>query len=1198
MKTMVKRVLGCLLALVLLCGMIPLAASAETITTLTDVNITVDTPMAGREADFTVHPMSYPVYGVRAYTEQTLFADYHHGVGWYDETAGRYLNEGECYVLGHSYTFNIYMTVNNPAYYKFATNLTVSVNGQFETITKSRDLYNCHYTYSFGACEEAPAAIDEVALGGIVYPVAGEHPVFDIAFDEELFSRDDYAGGAFIHGVAWYDSESFFILDEDDVFQEGRRYTVSVQLLANDPYRFATSGGNSTVKTTINGFEMTNISHEEGNPERVLKVKYSFTCASADSVGGGENEIYVKIDYPISGQLLSHAPEIFGTDIEYSGYTNQADGFYDGVQWYNRTTDAVVPTNIYAKKGSSYSVAVLVDCKSVIDPNTWLSYIDNGDGTCISHVKATVNGLPARVEPFGDLDMAQTVKIIYDFPACGNERLVINDITLSDVQPPVVGEYPDGYGTLTYRYQGSPTVSKQSIPLNWIEIGTAGDTRTMAVGDRFLLNCQYGVMLEFSAGPLQDFLMEDGTYNGTLTAKGSVMTETYTLSSKTLMLAALYATLDKHPDAISSFDIVGLVPPEAGDRPCTTATFAADDLGKVQIDSIEWETKDGTKLTDSDTFQVGTQYVAYVRVSPVYPYTEIVDKPTVTVNGSSDPYSGLDDSGFVVNGKGSYATVAMLFDAVKATNSLSVVDYADAEEVMRPAPGQRPDFTASIESAYTQFGGITWCELDENGAVVGTLEPSDTFKKDTVYRLEVRLTAPAGRKISLDNRTNYLNGEPTDYYYLSDTAVVLYAEYDTANCITELNLGDIQYPIPGKTPDTNVVFTEGQENTISTIPYTGDTDIDWYYETNPGTAVAGFSRLDGKFKADRRHQAYVQLQTDNDAWFATDNEGNLAVNITFDRKTIDFCYTIDTDLADGAVNSLEAARTYERASTVDGVFIDGMWLTDGVYLDSDHWGVQTEETVDKEAGYAYYENGVLTLHDFNWTTQGDYNGIDSYKPLTICAEGETYLESYSNGIATNDTLTLEGDGKVEVYSNSEGIFAMGDVTVESGIWTVEDAKYDGLWLYSSLTVNGGTLDVYGPQCGINGDDFPPVTVNGGTLIARAAVDCAIGWCDTEIADGAKVTVGTYDSDTPAPWDGVTDFAEYAYVKIAFESDVLLGDVNLDGTVNMRVVLRLYQHINGNAALTDAQALTAADMDGNHAVNMRDALALFQKVSGR
>ena len=76
--------------------------------------------------------------------------------------------------------------------------------------------------------------------------------------------------------------------DQNDSFEAGNRYTMSVILGAKGKYRFATENGKSAVKATINGFQAENISHEGNEDEsRYLKLKYTFTCLPADSIGGG-----------------------------------------------------------------------------------------------------------------------------------------------------------------------------------------------------------------------------------------------------------------------------------------------------------------------------------------------------------------------------------------------------------------------------------------------------------------------------------------------------------------------------------------------------------------------------------------------------------------------------------------------------------------------------------------------------------------------------------------------------------------------------------------------------------------------------------------------------------------------------------------------------------------------------------------------
>ncbi len=58
----------------------------------------------------------------------------------------------------------------------------------------------------------------------------------------------------------------------------------------------------------------------------------------------------------------------------------------------------------------------------------------------------------------------------------------------------------------------------------------------------------------------------------------------------------------------------------------------------------------------------------------------------------------------------------------------------------------------------------------------------------------------------------------------------------------------------------------------------------------------------------------------------------------------------------------------------------------------------------------------------------------------------------------------------------------------------------------------------------------------------------------------------------------------------------IGDVNMDGTNNMRDALMLYQAVSGKATL-DITQQTLADINGDGTVNMRDALMLYQQISG-
>ncbi len=564
-------------------------------------------------------------------------------------------------------------------------------------------------------------------------------------------------------------------------------------------------------------------------------------------------------------------------------------------------------------------------------------------------------------------------------------------------------------------------------------------------------------------------------------------------------------------------------------------------------------------------------------------------------------YAFADDYKVFVNGEEATRTSSGKWRIeYTKTGYLTRIEMYD---IALPTPGQHPDFIAHKDNPPYSYYEVVWTPYID-GEFGEPLTATDVFEDNTSYLLEVVLTAEDDFEFDYYTDDNgayaYINDKKASVYYPdpSDRSVIVaYTYYNTKYCVSQVEIIDVQYPIPGRTPDTDVVVSKG----VHAAGYADGSTIEWYYETNPGTSAAGFSKLDGKFKADRRHQAYVKLETESGYWFATDSQGRAAVNVTFDGEPMAFAYVTDTDSRLG-YNEIEVAHTYEMAKDVDGVFIDGMWLQDGLYMDSEHWGVRTEDTVDKEAGYAYYEDGVLTLHDFEWRCWGDYNAIDSYHPLTIVAEGYNEFaddpENMACGIVTSSPLTLCGDGEAAFSTDNSALFALDEVTVESGEWRFYGNTYDGVWLGNDLTVNGGLLQAYGKQCGLYGDDWPTVTVNGGTLVAYTDDDYAIGWCDVQIADGANVYV-RYTGDTDyTNWDGVTSFEDYGVVWIKFpeeEPDVLKGDVDGNGDVDIYDALRLFKHVNEELTLEGSE-LAAGDVDGNGDVDIYDALRLFKYVN--
>ncbi len=1202
----VKRICSLLLALVMLVGMIPLSALAEGlhVESLTHLKVYVNEPVAGREADFAPGVAALPTNAAQVNTEQTDNLNYHHGVGWYDHTAGRYLSEGESFVAGHSYTVYVAVCVKN-YFYQLSSSVEATVNDKTATVTKGYSAKTV-VKYAFGVCKNPPPDITEVAVGGNLRPVAGKTPVFTLAYDSECMEIDYAAGSAFINGVAWYNSNTYAILDESDTFQAGQTYTMLVQFKAKGNYRFATSNGTSTVKGTIEGVEAKNVSYQtaqDPDESRYLKLQVKFTCEASDTLGGGANVISLQIPYPVGGHKMSYEPVLNGENCEYSAVTG--NGFYDGVKWINRSYDYTYNTNSVFSTGGVYSVIILVKAKSIMQDDTRLRYLLHKDGSVDPYILATVNGMPARVEPYGDQSPAQVVQVIFDFPACNSTTRTIDDIVFTDIRKPVIGNTADTQGTVEIGYKENILATKKTVDVQWVEIPTSGSgARVMTASDTFKEGYVYAWMTDLVGDALTEYAVEHNQYAGSLYARGT--NEAVCMrNGKDLKVVATYPPLTASLDTVSRLDIIGAVAPTVGQRPYYDASLTEAGMPYAEIAGVMW-LENGNVMGENTTFKKGNEYTAVYTVKATEPYmfAETEDM-RASVNGNNKKYNGSGTTGMtvIVDDDGQAAEVAWSYGTLGTVAYTGVTDYVELGGLMRPAPGQTPDFNVDISSPYTQCGGVNWYELDDNGYIVAPLGYDDCFKSDTVYRAEVRVLPTAGRSINLDSRGAVLNDEFTQYYYLPGQAVIVYAEYDTAYCISELDVIDVRYPIGGKMPSTlPFPITGGKEEPefmyMQMVSYDNGADVDWHYEV----AGAGFSRLTGRFKSDRRHRAYVQVATTEDTWFATDKDGASVVEAYIDGVPVDFSYITDSYLDDGAVNALEMARTYDLAKNIDGVFVEGMCLTDGLYLDSTHWGIQTEDTVSKEAGYAYYKDGVLTLHNYKGTERGEYDAIASFQPLTVHIEGDNDLETNSIGISINKELTLTGDPDAELYlyGDQYGVFSNNKVTVENGYWTMVGGLYDGIWLGHDMTVNGGCLQCRGSTSGICGDDWPTVTVNGGILYAESTDDDAIAWCDVVTAEKAHIKVRHPQDESYELWDGTTTFDNYACVYIFIpedEPDVLMGDLNDDGIVNIADATIVFRAANGRVNLTDKQK-AVADVNGDGIVNIADATMLFRYANGR
>lgn len=243
--------------------------------------------------------------------------------------------------------------------------------------------------------------------------------------------------------------------------------------------------------------------------------------------------------------------------------------------------------------------------------------------------------------------------------------------------------------------------------------------------------------------------------------------------------------------------------------------------------------------------------------------------------------------------------------------------------------------------------------------------------------------------------------------------------------------------------------------------------------------------------------------------------------------------------SDGECDLCEAAFT-----EIFDVYVCGKGLTDGQYIDSDG-NVTSSKPLD--GGYAHYEDGTLTLHNFKYTGEGmttkDYADGYSYKApiyvtseITLVLSGESRIASvteaeevWTDGIYAEASITVRGEGSLEIHAGSDGInMDKGDLTVESGHLILGYLEYDEYGNEvkneeigdDAIDIDLGDLTINGGKVTVNSDDnaldiHGNITVHGGVIYIVSDDDGFNAEYDINVS-GGSITVfaddHAFDSD--------------------------------------------------------------------------------------
>ncbi len=202
-----------------------------------------------------------------------------------------------------------------------------------------------------------------------------------------------------------------------------------------------------------------------------------------------------------------------------------------------------------------------------------------------------------------------------------------------------------------------------------------------------------------------------------------------------------------------------------------------------------------------------------------------------------------------------------------------------------------------------------------------------------------------------------------------------------------------------------------------------------------------------------------------------------------------------------------------RCFMIQPVYVGDVEMADGTYLAV---GSTTTTTIKPEDNYAYFKDGMLTLHNYSYTGAGipmADGKVAIYRDgiLAINLEGDNYIAIIDD---TMDTAAIGATGTCAILADSEASLTV--VAADYGIYAIEDATYGCLISLADIT-----LDITATKCGIFACE------NGSIAIEN---------CELEISAGDHVMEAA-DSITIVPGEGQEILAttEIGGDRVAFES---------------------------------------------------------------
>lgn len=252
----------------------------------------------------------------------------------------------------------------------------------------------------------------------------------------------------------------------------------------------------------------------------------------------------------------------------------------------------------------------------------------------------------------------------------------------------------------------------------------------------------------------------------------------------------------------------------------------------------------------------------------------------------------------------------------------------------------------------------------------------------------------------------------------------------------------------------------------------------------------------------------------------------------------------------------------------------------------------------------------------------------------VCVDyAEDYVYSFLNEYKIGDPVTTYASGDYLAAGDlsslwsmtAEMLFGFWDETLYTmlgfgfrGLGFIATEGYGDLFCHAPLQAHCGEIELLYPheaECDVDASNGDPYCTLCGQKITDSYKEPSLGYhrystgCDADCDECGLIRVVphvySFACDTQCDYCGLVrtePLAEHTYgddrsCTKCGEKQLLIGDINGDGKVNMGDVSRAYAHAKGSTLLTDPDALAAADTNGDGKINLGDTSRILSHVRG-